>query len=535
MSFGAESKARVLIVDDVPIDRIILSSILSANGIASDMAEGGEECLELCGRNHYDLILMDHRMPDIDGAEALVRLKEIFKETGEESVVICHTADEAKKNINLYKAAGFADVLIKPVDPQALYDMINKYLPGVDLNADYNADKKTESEISKVPEWIMSIPDLNVKRGVEHCETADGYTDVLAVFSSSILEKSNDIEKFADEENWRMYSLRVHSLKSMSKLIGAERLSKMAEKAELAVKNNDTAALKEETAVMLDYYRSFRTLLLPLESDDTVGKKHAGSESVGMSILLIGNTQVYMGSVAEKLGEAGFNVSRVKDDMYAVAECWEAYDVLMYFLEGMNEGAANMIKYLLYLCRDRRKRLCLIGDKNDINEAKKLEESSRLYAAYSRPVDMRRLIDDMSFISGAYEEYNRIKTILVVDDDRDFQRIMIRWLCSRYKVRSVSSGSETLAYLNSSRPDLILLDYAMPEMDGSRVLDEIRMNPMTSGIPVIFMTGNSDREVVMHIVKKKPDGYFLKNMKKEELLDALDKFFAETIFKSRSK
>ncbi len=114
-----ENKAsRVLIVDDMFANRIILSSLLASRGITSDQVETERECIELCENNDYDLILLDHRMPDLDGVDTLVRLKEIFKTKKKKTPVVCHTTEEGRKNINLYKAAGFADVLIKPIDPK---------------------------------------------------------------------------------------------------------------------------------------------------------------------------------------------------------------------------------------------------------------------------------------------------------------------------------------------------------------------------------------------------------------------------------
>ena len=76
------NKSRVLIVDDMRINRIVLASILATHGITSDQAENGIECINLCRENDYDLVLLDHRMPELDGVDTLVRLKEMFKERG---------------------------------------------------------------------------------------------------------------------------------------------------------------------------------------------------------------------------------------------------------------------------------------------------------------------------------------------------------------------------------------------------------------------------------------------------------------------
>ena len=91
-------KSRVLIVDDMRINRIVLASILATHGIISDQAESGLECIELCKENDYDLVLLDHRMPELDGVDTLVRLKELFKERGKDVPIICHTTEEGRSN-----------------------------------------------------------------------------------------------------------------------------------------------------------------------------------------------------------------------------------------------------------------------------------------------------------------------------------------------------------------------------------------------------------------------------------------------------
>ena len=120
---------RVLIVDDMVVNRLILSELLESNGVASDLAESGKECIDLCRENTYDLILLDHRMPELDGIDTLLQLKRIFEAQGRVIPVVCHTTEDARNNTNLYKAAGFADVLFKPIQPKLLSEILMRYLP----------------------------------------------------------------------------------------------------------------------------------------------------------------------------------------------------------------------------------------------------------------------------------------------------------------------------------------------------------------------------------------------------------------------
>ena len=272
-----KNASRVLIVDDVPINCVILSSLLASNGVSSDVASGGKECLELYEKNQYDLILLDHRMPEIDGVDTLVQLKEMFRKSGREIPVVCHTTEDAKKNINLYKAAGFADVLIKPIEPKRLSEILMTYLPEGEYNEDIkkNEKEKIDKELSEIPDWIREIDGLDPSSGIEHCETAEDYLDALTVYASSISEKAAEIENFLDEANWKMYTLRVHSLKSMSRLIGAEEIADIAAGLEHAGKQQDVDTLMKRTPGLLEKYRRFAPLLAPILSSEEILQRNA--------------------------------------------------------------------------------------------------------------------------------------------------------------------------------------------------------------------------------------------------------------------
>ncbi|MBQ8945984.1 MAG: response regulator [Lachnospiraceae bacterium] len=281
-----KNSSRVLIVDDLPVNRMILSSLLASHGVMSDQADGGYKCLELARKNDYDLILLDHRMPDLDGVDTLTELKEIFKDKGRSVPVICHTSDEGSKNINLYKAAGFADVLIKPIDPAELSDVIMTYLPAestpVQLgepaytpiedipSAETGVEEDARDELDKLPLWLKIVPHIDLSAGINACGSAEDYVDALYIFRSSIDEKSDDIEKHLDREDWTMYRLGVHSLKSMSRLVGARDLANMAASLEELTDKGETDRIRQKTPELLTQYRQFKKRLDPLMDDKDI-------------------------------------------------------------------------------------------------------------------------------------------------------------------------------------------------------------------------------------------------------------------------
>ena len=236
-------------------------------------------------------------------------------------------------------------------------------------------------------------------------------------------------------------------------------------------------------------------------------------------------------AIVNKLEAADFTVHRVVDDISSISRHSDDSDLVLYYPTGSIDYIETVTIYLLDLCRDDSKTLCIIGDKECVAAAMRTDEFHVVSRNYVRPVDLNEMVNDMCLIADAKSELKRKKSILIVDDDPDFLKIMTMWLEYEYNVFEVRSGEEALYYLETQHPDLILLDYEMPEMDGYEVLDNIRGNLDTANIPVIFLTGKDDRESVLRIIKRRPDGYLLKTQRKEDLLDSLSRFFTESILK----
>ncbi|WP_407400370.1 PleD family two-component system response regulator [Anaerovibrio sp.] len=152
----------------------------------------------------------------------------------------------------------------------------------------------------------------------------------------------------------------------------------------------------------------------------------------------------------------------------------------------------------------------------------------------SRPVSLFALFEilktteeELDTQQASYREYvndaglradNR-KTVLVVDDDTEQLLHIKDQLEEFYNVAPVKSGSAAFKYLEKHKPDIILLDYLMPEQDGAEVLSEMRQNDDYKDIPVIFLTGVSEKETVIKLLSEfKPQGYIVKPSKKSEIV-----------------
>ena len=234
-------------------------------------------------------------------------------------------------------------------------------------------------------------------------------------------------------------------------------------------------------------------------------------------------------AVLKNIRNANLDVIEIEADIVEIERHQYDSDIIMYYMGSAQQVNKRILECLSGMCKEFRKTLCLIGDSESLYTAEKTCDPGVVSVTYSRPLDVRVLVDDLKNMLSTHEEYARKKTILLVDDDTDFLQMANTWFSGTYVLDAVSSAKEALKYLNSKKPDLILLDYEMPKMSGYELLSEIRRAWKTADIPVIFLTGKDDKDSVMKIIDKKPDGYLLKSTPKQQLLSSIDKFFADYI------
>ena len=112
-----------------------------------------------------------------------------------------------------------------------------------------------------------------------------------------------------------------------------------------------------------------------------------------------------------------------------------------------------------------------------------------------------------------------------MDDSGAMLRSVKSWLEDKYQVILANSGAMAIKYLATNRPDLVLLDYEMPIVNGKQVLEIIKSESDFSGIPVIFLTGKNDAKTITEVMLLKPEGYLLKSTRPEEIVKTIDDFF----------
>ena len=251
--------AHILIVDDTRMNLTVAVGLLKKTQIEIDTAASGLEAIELCKTIRYDLILMDQRMPGIDGTETMNRIKKQENGANVDTTFICLTADAVSGARNHYLSEGFTDYLTKPIDSKALEKMLMKYLPDEKI-IDYSEIKdnaKVENKTNTGDEYdLMRKAGIDIESGLRFCQNdRDLYKSIITDYALSSDEKIKNITDFFNQEDWKNYAICVHALKSTSKTIGADDLSSKAQALELAANNNDGSVIKQGHEEMLNKYK----------------------------------------------------------------------------------------------------------------------------------------------------------------------------------------------------------------------------------------------------------------------------------------
>ncbi len=247
---------------------------------------------------------------------------------------------------------------------------------------------------------------------------------------------------------------------------------------------------------------------------------------MGSKILIVSKGAVFMtDALSENLEKAGFETTVVDPDVDVLEKNRAETDIYLLYAGDFVFDAAETLVYLKDTCVEDDKLICVVGYKKEIDEIRNTIPDYLIAKEFERPFDMKALIAALSKISAADEERRKGKHILLVDDDVTFLKIMKEWLAMKYYITVAKSGMQAITYIANHTPDLILLDYDMPITPGPQVMEMIRSEHDAEEIPIIFLTGKSDKESVMRVMSLKPQGYLLKTLSKEQIVEAVDHFF----------
>lgn len=231
-------------------------------------------------------------------------------------------------------------------------------------------------------------------------------------------------------------------------------------------------------------------------------------------------------SLEEQLKNLEYNIINVGTGINEINEIKENITAILMYLD---EDLMKKQQSLVFL-RDKALQndtpIFVIGDINELAEIRSIVPKQLLKKEFQRPIDVKDVAGQMDEYIKLYGNHTK-KKVLVVDDSGAMLRNVKGWLEDRYQVILANSGTMAIKYLSTNRPDLVLLDYEMPVINGKQVLEMIRSESEFSNIPVMFLTSKNDKESIQQVLSLKPEGYILKTTSPEQIVQMIDDFFVK--------
>ncbi len=289
-------EARVLVVDDIPMNLKVVTGLLKDTQIKVDTATSGKVAVELARSTYYDVIFLDHLMPEMDGIETLQKMRSFKNFLNEDTPVVALTANAIAGAREMYLSAGFAEYVSKPIRETDLCRVIVKYLPAelVHWEGDEPAapeakapareevvpaepekevpapdreaealreeEDKEDETMSEYDDLQKRFPELTVETGMMYCgDSEEFYLEMLGEFTR--LNLNDTIREEAQTGNWKNYQVHVHALKSSARTIGADSLFEHARLLEEATKEENLDYIREHQESVLAEYDQLTEVL----------------------------------------------------------------------------------------------------------------------------------------------------------------------------------------------------------------------------------------------------------------------------------
>ncbi len=244
--------AKILIVDDNEMNIKVFKNLIKQLEVKVYEALSGSQCLEMMKNQKFDMIFLDHMMPEMDGIETFKIMKE--KNLNEGVPVIMLTANAVKGAKEMYIGEGFTDFLSKPIIPDKLEKMIKDYLPNSfilekDIEKNQIIEDNKSDNLSKLDEFDFEYA-LKILGSEEMLmETLHDFMEMTDSFAGKL---SDYAERIDEPDMVKAYRIEVHSLKSSAATIGAILLSKLARLLEVAAIECEIDKIKSVNPILIE-------------------------------------------------------------------------------------------------------------------------------------------------------------------------------------------------------------------------------------------------------------------------------------------
>ena len=273
--------AKVLIVDDIETNLQVAVGLLKPYGMQADVAISGMAALEALAAKQYDIVFMDHMMPEMDGLEAvkIIRDKEEMDGVEKGICIVALTANAIVGVREMFLANGFDDFLSKPIETKKLNSALIKWIP---KEKQIPIEKSDTQERREMPVSV-DISNVDVGRGIINSGgSVQAYLSVLNVFRKEVSSRVDGMAECIKNSDFKLYTTYVHALKSACANIGAMMHSRDAAALEAAGSNRDIDFINEHNGIFAE---RMRRLLADIDATLASSTKKADIGSINMAAL----------------------------------------------------------------------------------------------------------------------------------------------------------------------------------------------------------------------------------------------------------
>ncbi len=240
-------------------------------------------------------------------------------------------------------------------------------------------------------------------------------------------------------------------------------------------------------------------------------------------IVMCEGTSFNVNAVVRSLNQKNYDTYMIHPIEEEFLDGHKSADAMVIFL-GFYVGNPDFMSFISKFIESCQIKVILIGDDSTLQNAEGYFPRGYVYGKFVKPFALSAVIDAVDHIFNGNSVEVR-KNILLVDDDLVFLKMVEGWLSDTYNVVPVNTGTQALQFLANHKPDLILLDYEMPVLNGPQVLESIRSEQNLKDIPVFFLTGVDEKSMVTKAIALKPNGYLLKSYDRQKILSYVGNFF----------
>lgn len=281
---------RVLVVDDEPMNLMVAEGIFREYEMQVRTVHSGMAALELCEKEDFDLIFLDHMMPEMDGVETLKRLRSLLTDSERSATIIAFTANAVSGAREMFFEEGFDEFVSKPIEMVELERVLRNVLPksavqyaDKDDKTERDRNRQDDGQSEEIQEQLaadqteqgktdlLEKAGIHTKTGLQYClDNMEFYDELLLKFASDVDGKQADIDRLFGLKDWENYCIMVHALKSTARMIGADALSDLAKGLEDAAKNRNVEYIGMHHENLLVKYKETAQSIRDIFDEDVI-------------------------------------------------------------------------------------------------------------------------------------------------------------------------------------------------------------------------------------------------------------------------